>query len=197
MPSLGKVGIEVVKEETVGIYDVKVIKGENAGAITEWLKENKFGFGQADSNAFDQYVKKGWCFVTTKMNGKADVKSGKAIREGLAAPLILRFDAKEAVYPMKLTGTAGTRTEILLYVLAEHKMDCGDRLKLAFAGETKLRFEESKFWGVEPNDFFEKTKSQKWYMSKFKGTLMPEQMTDDIVFTRAKDDKAYRKIRWW
>ena len=199
MPSLGKRRgeVDVLKAETVGIYDVKVIRGDDAGAVTHWLRGNGFGFGETDTKVFDQYVNKGWCFVAAKVNRKADIKSSEAMSEGLAAPLILSFDTKEAVYPMRLTGTAGTKTEILLYVLAEHKMDCGDKLKLAFAGEASISFDNRNSFGVEPNGFFEKAKSEKWYLSKFKGTLKPEQMTDDIVFTQAKDNKPYRKIRWW
>jgi hypothetical protein len=32
-------------------------------------------------------------------------------------------------------------------------------------------------------------------MCKFKGTLKPDQMKEDIVFKQAKDDEPYREIR--
>jgi hypothetical protein len=46
MPPLSKskARVEVVKEKTVGIYDIKVIKGDDAGTVTQWLKDNGFGF---------------------------------------------------------------------------------------------------------------------------------------------------------
>ena len=198
MPTLHKAGseVDILKVETVGIYDVKVIKGNDANAVTGWLKENGFGYDETDSKMFDQYVKKGWCFVTAKVNRKADKESSEVISQGLAAPLVLRFDAKEAVYPMALTATAGSDTEILLYVYSHHKMDCGDRLKLAFAGEVTIPFNERSSLGIEPNTFFEKIKEDGWYLCKFKGTLKPDQMTEDIIFKHAKDDDPYREIKW-
>jgi hypothetical protein len=190
-PTLGTKGVDVLKAETVGIYDVKVIRGGDAGAVTQWLNDNGFGFEESDSEVFDQYVKKGWCFVTAKVNKKVDSNSEVAISEGLAAPLILRFDSKKAIYPMALTGTTGVETEVLLYILADHKMKCGERLKLTFFGETT-----SPFKRTDSSEFFRDIKTESWQMSKFKGTLSPDQMKEDIVFNQAKDDKPYRKIRW-
>lgn len=191
MPSLGIKGVDVLKAETVGIYDVKVIRGDDAGAVTGWLKDNGFGFEERDSKVFDQYVKKGWCFVTAKINKEVDPGSKEAVSEGLAAPLILRFDSKEAIYPMALTGTTGENTEVLLYTFSDHKMECEERLKLAFFGETR-----GSFLKTEPDEFFHDAKTKLWQMCKFKGTLNPNQMEEDIVFKQAKDDKPYREIRW-
>jgi len=68
MPSLGRAGlsggVEVVKAEQVGIYDVKVIRGDKAEPVMEWLKENEFAFGEEDTAAFGDYVARDWCFVT-------------------------------------------------------------------------------------------------------------------------------------
>lgn len=198
MPSLSKVAnVDVLKAETVGIYDVKVIKGDDASAVTEWLEDNGFGFDRRDFEVFDQYIKKGWCFVTAKVSKKVDLSSKGAISEGLAAPLIMRFDTKEAIYPLALTGTTNINTEVLLYIFSDHKMECGDRLRLAFSGEKTNPFEQGSFSSaVEPNGFFSDVKTKLWQMCKFKGTLEPDQMKEDIVFKQAKDDEPYRKIRW-
>lgn len=202
MPRLARVrggggGVDVLKAETVGIYDVKVIRGDDASAVTEWLKDNGFGFEKRDSEAFDQYVKKGWCFVTAKIGEKVDSRSRGAISEGLAAPLILRFDSKEAVYPMALTGTTGENTEVLLYVLSDHKMECGERLKLAFFGKMWSPFDPRYFSKVEFIEFLHDAAERSWQMCKFKGTLKPYQMQEDIVFRQAKDDEPYRAIKWY
>ena len=196
MSSLGVEGVDVLKAETVGIYDVKVIRGDDAGAVTQWLRGNGFGFGETDTKVFDQYVKKGWCFVAAKLDKDVNLSSEGAVSEGLAAPLILRFDSKEAIYPMALTGTTGENTEVLLYIFSDHKMECGERLKLAFFGETSGPFGQRFSSKVEPNEFFRDAKTKLWQMCKFKGTLKPDQMKEDIVFKQAKGDEPYREIRW-
>ena len=97
---------------------------------------------------------------------------------------------------MALTATASDKTMILLYVCADHKMDCAGKLKLAFFGETIRPFNKNNH-SVTPDGFFEETKSDSWYMCKFRGTLTQQQMNEDIIFKQAKDDKPYREIRWW
>jgi len=192
MPSLGTKGVDVLKAETVGIYDVKVMRGDDAGAVTQWLKDNGFGFGETDTKVFDQYVKKGWCFVTAKVDKDVNLRTEGAVSEGLAAPLIMRFDSNDVIYPLALTGTTSVDTEILLYILSDHKVECGERLRLAFFGETSSPFGE-----IVSSEFFHNVKTKSWQMCKFKGTLKPEQMKDDIVFKQAKDDEPYRENRWY
>lgn len=197
LPSLNATkGVDVLKAETVGIYDIKVIRGDDATTVTEWLKDNGFGFGEKDSVVFEQYVKKDWCFVTAKINKESNLDSREAISEGLAAPLILRFDSKEAIYPMALTGTTESNTEVLLYVFSDHKMECGDKLKLKYSGERRSPFKGESFSTVKPEGFFDSIESNSLNMCKFKGTLKPIQMKEDIVFKKAADDKPYREIKW-
>ena len=98
---------------------------------------------------------------------------------------------------MALTGTTGGNTEVLLYIFSDHKMECGERLKLAFFGETSSPFGQRVSSAVEPNGFFSDAKTKLQKMCKFKGTLKPDQMKEDIVFKQAKDDEPYREIRWY
>jgi hypothetical protein len=194
MPGLNIAGeeVDILKAETVGIYDVKVIREDDANAVTQWLSSNGFGLGETDTKVLDQYVRKGWCFVTAKVDKEVISRSKGAVSEGLAAPLILRFDSNEAIYPMALTGTTGFDTEVLLYVLSDYKVECGERLKLAFFDETSNPFGDK----YSP-EFFRDAKTRSWQMCKFKGTLKPEKMKEDIVFKQAKDDEPYREIRWY
>jgi hypothetical protein len=195
-PSLGVKGVDVLKAETVGIYDVKVIRGDDATTVTKWLKENGFEFGEKDSIVFEEYVKKDWCFVAAKIGKEVNFNSREVISEGLAAPLILRFDTKEAVYPMALTGTTDSDTEVLLYVFSDHKMECGDKLKLKYFGERDNLFERGVFSTVKPDGFFDNIETKAQKLCKFKGILKPAQMKEDIVFKKAKDNKPYQEIKW-
>ena len=96
-------GVEVVKSEQVGIYDVTVIRGDSAEPIVVWLREHGFAFDETDQTVFADYVKRGWCFVTAKVRPDAEANL-KTTVEGMVAPLVLTFAAARPVYPLALTA---------------------------------------------------------------------------------------------
>lgn len=205
MPTLslsrGSAGIDVVKAEKAGIYDVKVIRGDGAGPVLEWLKENGFAFGESDRQAFQGYVDRGWCFVTAKVAPAPGTDKDKIAFEGMAAPLILEFSSDRPIYPLALTATAGTETEILIYTFSDSKLACDDRLQLRRArwgdAEGSLRYlalqAQEENWPVLRN-----LPEQKMMLCKFKGRLTPAQMSRDLEFTPAPDNEPYqeRMIVW-
>jgi hypothetical protein len=164
-----------------------------------WLNDNGYVCDNTDADIFEEYVRNGWCFVAAKVNTKTDPNSVKTTADGLAAPLILRFTTKQAVYPMRLTATAKSETEVLLYVLSTHKMTCSQNLALTYAGMKRQAWASDVLvHKVVPDGFFADLSAEVRYICKFKGRLKPEQMKEDIIFTQAKDDKSYRKriYRW-
>lgn len=126
--------------------------------------------------------------------------------EGLVAPLILRFPAEAPVYPLALTSTAGQETQILLYLLSDHKWQSDGRLDLQYAAPTgkgvvndlQTRLERSGTL-LEPQEFFSHQEHTLSYLCKFKGTLTPGQMQEDLVLAPAKDDRSYNRynIIWF
>jgi len=121
------------------------------------------------------------------------------IAEGLVAPLILRFETDAPVYPLALTATAGHDTQVLLYVLSQRKWQNDGRLELEYAGGVDMSRIE---WMCEevvpepPTGCLEDANLP--YLAKFKGTVTPAQMEEDLVLTPAEDDEPYRKhiVRW-
>ncbi len=194
-------GVEIVTSERAGIYDVNVIKGENADAIIGWLKENGFNFNENDITAFDDYINRKWCFVVAKVRPEPGTEQKQIISGRMVAPLILKFSTEKAVYPLALTSIIGKQTEILIYTLSDNKLDCDKRLKLRYAGHsgrpkdfispllTRAEQETIDFFSDIPESMF---------FCKFKSKLSPEQMKQDIVFETATDNKPYNetKIVW-
>lgn len=121
-------GVEVIKAEKAGIYDVKVIRGENAAAILGWLKENGFSFHDSDIQVLEDYVNRKWCFVVAKVQPDPETEEYRIVSQGMVAPVILKFETDKAVYPLALTSTVGASTEVLLYTLSQKKLSCGERL---------------------------------------------------------------------
>jgi hypothetical protein len=201
MPTLGKDGgVEVVKAEKAGIYDVRVIRSESVESILDWLKQNGFIFNENDTNVFQDYIQQKWCFVVAKVRPEIGTREQEIVYRRMVAPLILKFNAEKAIYPLALTATTNKKTEILLYTLSDNKLDCNKRLKLRVACNCETdKFMLSPARIVEQdiiNLFKDMPKSM--FLCKFKSTLTPEQMKTDIVFENAPDNEPYRetKIVW-
>jgi hypothetical protein len=191
--------VEVIKAEKAGIYDVKVVKSQSAEGILDWLKENGFGFDDGDVEVFKNYVNRNWCFVVAKVDPEPGTEERKIVAGKMVAPLILRFKTDRAIYPLALTSTIGTQTEVLLYTLSERKLTCGERLTLRHAAKTSQ-------WKFSDLVSDRETQAAALFMSvpqpavlcKFKKRLRPEDMKSDLEFEFAPDDNPYKetKIVW-
>lgn len=107
------VGVEVKAFERVGNYEVSVLRVRDARVLSSWLEEN--GFQPLDAKAVEvaeDYIARKWCFVVARL-----------VREvGGAAnphPISATFPVESPVYPMKMTGLAGSNTRVELFVIAE------------------------------------------------------------------------------
>ncbi|MGD8625345.1 MAG: DUF2330 domain-containing protein [Anaerolineae bacterium] len=185
--------VDTIKAEQVGIYDVQVIKAQQDNDLIEWLNQNHFQFDQEDTQLFSNYIRQGWCFVVARIDPSSGIDKQNVASEGLAAPLLLRFQAEVPVYPLRLTSTSGQETQVLLYMLSESKWQNDGRLALHYAGRTRLPRRQNLRSQVDPEGYFTRMDLALPYLCKFKGTLMPEQMRDDLVFTLAEDDEPYPK----
>lgn len=194
--------VDIIAEHRVGIYNVQVVKSRDSGDMIAWLNANEFRFTEQDKTAIESYIAKGWCFVVAKIDSAAEGGKGEIITDGLAAPLILRFPQQLPVYPLVLTGAGNHETEILLYIAANTKMSCDDRMKLRYAGDfskgSKHVINLADSMKIKPVDFFKTNDLSYPYLCKFKSTLKPSEMRQDITFAPAQDNTAYREfqVRW-
>jgi hypothetical protein len=199
LPSLGGVrGINVVESRRVGVYDVRVVRADDAHALIAWLNDNAFAFNDQDLTAFDQYIGRGWCFVVAKLAPNAEQYDTALGVEGLTAPLIMRFASDNPVYPVALTATGGHTTDMLIYVAADTLVACDDRLPLQYAGQFSESMLEPFSEDTEPPDFFDPTELAYPRLTKFRGTMTPQQMATDITFQTTKNPSTYRETvyRW-
>lgn len=202
IPNYGYFGagtdVDVISKHQVGIYDVRVVRSNDPESLMDWLNEHDFAFGERDIATFESYISKGWCFVVALVNPGAREDDHFYFSEGLADPLILRFPHPTPIYPLALTGTGGFETEILLYLAAPTKMTCNGRLALRFAGQINGNSLEVLSANVEPEGFFDPEAMDQFFLSKFKGSLTPEQMSEDLFFQEAEDAEPYREhsVEW-
>ena len=188
-------GVDVISAKDVGIYHTKVITAGDSGGLIGWLNENGFRFEESDKPVLDHYIQSGWCFVVAvvRPDANTDLKTGL---DGLVDPVILRFGTPSPTYPLALTSTIGTETQVLIYLVSTRKMIAEDRMPLQYAG----RFAASDLASIttEPEEHFRGWETNLTYLCKFKAALTAWQMRRDLTFTPAPDDEPYpeHRIRW-
>jgi hypothetical protein len=99
-----------------GSYDTATVESTDAGALLSWLDRNGFKVAQGAREAIEKYVRDGWVFAVARL------KSGGL--GGRAHPLSFEFEAKDPVYPMRLTGTQDRPVSLRLFVLSDRRASC-------------------------------------------------------------------------
>jgi len=197
LPALGTAGggggVEVITSEQIGVFDASVVKATSSNDLVSWLNEHGFTFTEGDRPVLDEAIAAGWCFAVAIVRDdmRDRFESGTGAR--LIDPLVMRFAAAEPTYPLALTGTIGSDTEILIYLLTDVKRDSRQRLPLRAAhtitGESIERL---------LHESLPMTTNPSMWLCKFKGTLTPAEMKTDLVFAPSADLAPSREhlVRW-
>ncbi|MBN1978872.1 MAG: DUF2330 domain-containing protein [Anaerolineae bacterium] len=180
------VGVEVVERERVGLYDVSILSADDPAALLEWLDANGYAFPDEGEPILDSYVRDGgWYFVAARV-----LPEEAESLDGDVHPLWLSFDAQEPVYPMRLTALVGGAIDVLLYVLADHRMAL-DGFETEFAGELTLTPEE----GEEENALVSLLTDRAYFVTRLRNTEFDTQkIAGDLYPHRAPSDDSYRKV---
>ena len=197
VPRLSTGGVRIVDHYQVGIYNVRVVAGDDATDIVVWLDQQGFAYDADDHAVFNSYINRGWCFVVVQIN--AAVMSG-GTETVMLQPLILRFDHPEPVYPLALTGTGGHDTHVELHVIARQQMADDGRLPRVFAGhvvggDLDYYLNDAE---TDPPAFLAGCLPEHPYLTTFSGRLSPDDMARDLVLTPAPERGDFRErvVRW-
>ena len=116
MVSLEGPGVDVLEEKIVGPYDVAILSAGDPAALVDWLNSNGYSFPEASEEIIEEYIRKGWYFVASRIN-IGEEASGLA--KGTIEPLILSFESDRIVYPLRITSVSSDVCEVLLYVFTK------------------------------------------------------------------------------
>jgi hypothetical protein len=115
MGALGGEGIDVLSRDTVGSYDVTVVRENTPGRLNEWLEREGYRRIDNGEDVIEFYRKKGYVFACVKVSdAKLDANAPIDLH-----PLRFRFltGGRDGIYfPMKLTGLQSKPFDVNLYV---------------------------------------------------------------------------------
>ena len=185
------VDVDLLSREEVGIYDVSILSADEPGALPEWLHDNGYAFPEEGGPILDAYVEEGgWYFVAARvLPDESDQLAGDV------HPLWFSFDTQQPIYPMRLTALLGESVEVLLYILADHRMQAEPvTFGTQFAGELELASPTSE----DNAELRELLSNRRYYVTKLhKGALTPASMAEDFTFWRTISDTLYRKVIYY
>lgn len=177
--------VEVMERKALGFYDVAVLRARNASDLISWLKTNGYKVKPALEPVLSGYIDRGWVFTTAK------IRTGTSVGEGRLDALQFDFRSDRPIYPLKISSLNPGRTKLLLYVLADHRVDAS-LLKTVLVGSRENM--RSTFSIAECLSAFFWDGGRKYtlgsppFVTKLTGDLAAAQMNDDIVLRRARTD---------
>lgn len=95
----------IVEQHIVGDHDVAVISGSEGTGVVSWLEKNGYAFSATARKIADEHAAGGGWFVASRVT-RDFARSGRSV----PAPLAFRFETKQPIYPMRLTGADATQS---------------------------------------------------------------------------------------
>ncbi|MBU0597469.1 DUF2330 domain-containing protein [Patescibacteria group bacterium] len=107
-------GVTVIETKKIDYYDVTILSSTDKDSLTEWLKERDYNFPSSASYILNSYIENEWYFVAMRINTEnldwSDI--GEKLRQGRATPVAISFEAKNLVYPLKISSVIGQEDNI-------------------------------------------------------------------------------------
>ncbi|MFL5804066.1 MAG: DUF2330 domain-containing protein [Roseiflexaceae bacterium] len=172
-------GVSVLGQEIVGGYSVARLAADDAGALQDWLDENGYRAPSGAAPILRSYIDAGWKFVAVKL-------APGQLAAGALKPLRMAFDTPEIVYPMRLGALADQPLDVLLYVLADHRVDIAG-METEYAGPV-ARLDQAP-----PADIA--ALFQAPYLTRLRNSaIAPATLTNDYMARPAPTDEPFRKV---
>jgi hypothetical protein len=172
-------GVNVLGQEIVGGYSVARLQADDPSALQTWLDQNGYRAPAGAAPILRSYTSAGWAFVAVKLAPNLNAA-------GALKPLRIAFDSHEIVYPMRLGALADHPIDVLLYVLADHRMDIPG-METQYAG---LVAQLDRAPPAELATIFRAP-----YLTKLRNSaIAPETLNADFVVRPAASDEPFRKV---
>jgi hypothetical protein len=172
--------VQVLERKEIGVYDVAVLAGREAGGLLDWLHAEGFPVPDALYSPLDAYIAEGWTFVAMRISPGA---SPDQVLD--AQPVWLSFETGQMVYPMRLTGVGDDPLALRLYILADHRHEL-EGFAVEFAGQVDVAVQDAALAEVLDREFF--------LTKLFDRTVTPDQMAVDFYPHQALTDEPFREL---
>lgn len=189
VPPTGAEPVSLLQRQTLGPFDVSTLSATDANALGDWLKTNGYNFPPQLTRVLTPYVSQKWDYVAVRLtpgNNSGDLT-------GMLDPLWISFASDKLVYPMRPSALAKERLDVLIYVLANHKVQTS-----TFFGFHRVTFAD---WvdpaSLEKGSPLAQLVPRKYFLTTIDDQIYdPSQIDDDYVFQFAANDETYHEVTY-
>ena len=166
-------------------YSGSFIFGSGILSDAEYIEMEKLSLGDHDEISLKENIASQ---VKQVVYWKKNIVQQR-LQEGTVQPLSIKFSSENIIYPLKISSANKGASEVLLYVFANHKTKV--------SGIEGFKTEYAKW--IEPKDVkytteLNKILDDKYFLTKFRKQLWSNEMTSDIIFEQAENNKEYRLV---
>lgn len=178
--------VSVLSRQNVGPFDVANLSATDSNALKTWLDDNGFQLDPQVIALMQPYVEQNWTFVAVRMSPDQSTET----LGGDLQPLWISFASNQLVYPMRASAHAAHTETLLLYVLADHRIDKQNNF-----GSSRVAYADWVDPSTVPDDSaLEQFATHKFFLTKFIDSVIPAQVNDDFQFAVAPQDTPFREV---
>ncbi|MEA1980818.1 MAG: DUF2330 domain-containing protein [candidate division Zixibacteria bacterium] len=185
-------GVTIVEEKQIDYYDVTVLSSTDKDSLVTWLNDNEYNFPTSASYILNSYVDNDWYFVAMKVNPESlewtDVS--KKLRSGEATPVVLQFEAKNIVYPMRISSIVDQEADkdkpIYPTGVIENGIEISNTNTISFSANDAFSTTEGtvEIW-IKPDSTWENSGGGYWEFLN----VVDSNNRDVFEFRRGKDSR--------
>ena len=178
-------GPTVVAQVQLGPIEATTLTGGDLTGVREWLDSNGYTMRPEVTAQLDPYLKQGWSFVAMRLTGEQPLN-------GQLDPVRLDFTSDKLVYPMRMSAAAKDTQRVVVYTLAQHRMQRTDAdatrqdIAVDYAGSVQGRTSDQTLTELS---------AKNPYLTRISTTITePSSITTDFVFGPAPTDDPYQRV---
>ncbi len=178
-------GPTVVAQVQLGPIEATTLTGGDLTGVRQWLGSHGYTMRPEVTAQLDPYLKQGWSFVAMRLTGERPLS-------GQLDPVRLDFTSDELVYPMRMSAAAQDTQRVVVYTLAQHRMQRTDAdvsrqdIAVDYAGSIQGRTSDETLTELA-------TKNP--YLTRISTTITePSLITTDFAFGPTPTDEPYQRV---
>lgn len=172
--------VEILDRQCAGVFESTTVTGRDPAALRAWFQSHGYTLPADVEPVIADYLRDGWVFVASRVFREVSTNG-----PGSLHPLSFTFQAKEPVYPLRLTGVGNGRLEVDLFVFGPERAAApGFRVRDARpAGgysPDSLRWLPEEHLRISHEALGQAAAEAPW-VTRLHGELTPARMREDAV----------------